>query len=64
MQKHICALAIARMCGMHEDMSNDHLYALYTTLKLRYEHGLMHFGQQLLSTDLGPSDTYTLLAGM
>lgn len=63
MQKHICAVAFSRMCGIHEEMSIEHLYVLYTTLKLHYEHGLMHFGMNRLSTDLGPSDSYMLIAG-
>ncbi|XP_034485677.1 phagocyte signaling-impaired protein [Drosophila innubila] len=62
MQKHICALQISRMCGVHIELSVDHLLALYTALKLHYEHGYSSFGKQLLSTEMGPSDPYALLA--
>ncbi|XP_060647501.1 LOW QUALITY PROTEIN: phagocyte signaling-impaired protein [Drosophila nasuta] len=62
MQKHICALQISRMCGVHIELSVDHLLAFYTALKLHYEHGYSSFGTQLLSTEMGPSDPYALLA--
>lgn len=62
MQKHICALQISRMCGAHIELSTDHLLAFYTALKLHYEHGYSAFGKQLLSTEMGPSDPYALLA--
>ncbi|KAH8369259.1 hypothetical protein KR009_006031 [Drosophila setifemur] len=62
MQKHICALQISRMCGSHMELSVDHLLAFYTALKLHYEHGRSTFGKKLLSTEMGPSDPYALLA--
>ncbi|XP_067645429.1 phagocyte signaling-impaired protein isoform X2 [Eurosta solidaginis] len=62
MQKHICALQISRICGTHLDMETEHMLALYTALKLHYEHGLSAFGNNLLPTDMGPSDPYALLA--
>lgn len=64
MQKHITALQLARICGSHKLLQSDHLLALFTTLKLHYEHGLSNFGKDLLATDMGPSDLYSLLAGM
>lgn len=63
MQKHICALQISRICGSHLDLKLEHLLAFYTALKLHYEHGLSSFGKNLLTTDMGPSDSYALLAG-
>lgn len=63
MQQHICSLQISRFCGAHSTLSAEHLTALYTALSLHYEHGLNAFGISLLSTDLGPSDPYALLAG-
>lgn len=63
MQKHITALQLARICGAHKLLEPDHLLALFTTLKLHYEHGLSNFGKDLLATDMGPSDLYALLAG-
>lgn len=62
MQKHICALQISRMCGAHAALSSELLSALYTALTLHYEHGMNAFGANLLSTDMGPSDPYALLA--
>lgn len=62
MQKHICALQISRMCGVHIELPTDHLVAFYTALKLHYEHGHSSFGRELLSTEMGPSDPYALLA--
>ena len=62
MQKHICSLQISRVCGAHA-LSVDHLTALYTAFSLHYEHGLSAFGMDLLPTDLGASDPYSLLAG-
>ncbi|ALC47317.1 psidin [Drosophila busckii] len=62
MQQHICALQISRMCGVHIELTKDHLLAFYTALKLHYEHGHSAFGKQLLSTEMGPSDPYALLA--
>ncbi|XP_002000593.4 phagocyte signaling-impaired protein [Drosophila mojavensis] len=62
MQKHICALQISRMCGAHIELSTDHMIAFYTALKLHYEHGHSTFGKELLSTEMGPSDPYALLA--
>lgn len=62
MQKHICSLQLSRMCGSNIGLSQEHLLALYTALRLHYEHGLSAFGQNLLSTDMGPSDPYSLLA--
>ncbi|KAL5273927.1 NAA25 family protein [Megaselia abdita] len=62
MQKHITALQLARICGAHKLLESDHLLALFTTLKLHYEHGLSNFGKDLLATDMGPSDLYALLA--
>ncbi|KAH8278391.1 hypothetical protein KR018_001551 [Drosophila ironensis] len=62
LQKHICALQITRMCGSHTELSTDHLLALYTAMKLHYEHGRCTFGKKLLSTEMGPSDPYALLA--
>lgn len=63
MQRHICSLQIARFCGAHAALSEEHLSALYTALSLHYEHGYNTFGQGLLPTDMGPSDPYALLAG-
>lgn len=63
MQKHICALQISRICGAHAALSTDHLNALFTALSLHYEHGVGAFGANLLSTDIGSSDPYALLAG-
>lgn len=63
MQKHICALQVSRICGAHIDLKTEHLLAYYTALKLHYEHGKSTFGQNLLPTDMGPSDPYALLAG-
>lgn len=62
MQRHICSLQIARFCGAHAALSEEHLSALYTALSLHYEHGYNTFGQGLLPTDMGPSDPYALLA--
>lgn len=62
MQKHICSLQISRICGAHA-LSSAHLVALYTAFSLHYEHGMSAFGMDLLPTDLGPSDSYALLAG-
>uniref|UniRef100_A0A1I8P4E4 N-terminal acetyltransferase B complex subunit MDM20 homolog n=1 Tax=Stomoxys calcitrans TaxID=35570 RepID=A0A1I8P4E4_STOCA len=62
MQKHICALQVSRICGVHLDTDIEHRLAFYTSLKLRYEHGLSNFGKDLLPTDMGPSDPYALLA--
>lgn len=63
MQRHICSLQIARFCGAHAALTEEHLTALYTALTLHYEHGFSAFGQGLLPTDMGPSDPYALLAG-
>lgn len=62
MQKHICSLQVSRICGAHA-LSGEHLTALYTAFSLHYEHGMTAFGMGLLPTDLGPSDSYALLAG-
>lgn len=62
MQKHICSLQISRICGAHS-LNSEHLAALYTALSLHYEHGLTAFGIETLPTDMGPSDSYALLAG-
>ncbi|XP_075146242.1 phagocyte signaling impaired [Haematobia irritans] len=62
MQKHICALQVSRICGLHLDKDINHRLAFFTSLKLRYEHGLSNFGKDLLPTDMGPSDAYALLA--
>ncbi|XP_055546311.1 phagocyte signaling-impaired protein isoform X2 [Wyeomyia smithii] len=62
MQRHICSLQIARFCGAHAALSEEHLSALYTALSLHYEHGYNAFGRGLLPTDMGPSDPYALLA--
>ncbi|KAL9698055.1 hypothetical protein quinque_001496 [Culex quinquefasciatus] len=62
MQRHICSLQIARFCGAHAALTEEHLTALYTALTLHYEHGFSAFGQGLLPTDMGPSDPYALLA--
>lgn len=62
MQRHICSLQIARFCGAHAALTEEHLTALYTALSLHYEHGFNAFGQGLLPTDMGPSDPYALLA--
>ena len=61
---HICALQISRICGSQINLKIEHLLAFYTALKLHYEHGKSTFGQNLLPTDMGPSDAYALLAGM
>lgn len=62
MQKHICSLQISRICGGHA-LNAEHLVALYTAFSLHYEHGLTAFGNNCLPTDMGPSDSYALLAG-
>lgn len=62
MQKHICSLQVSRICGAHA-LSAEHLAALYTAFSLHYEHGTTAFGSDLLPTDMGPSDSYALLAG-
>jgi len=63
LQKHICSLQISRLCGAHAALSAEHLQALYSALSLHYEHSFSAFGSNLLSTDIGPSDQYALLAG-
>lgn len=63
LQKHICSLQISRLCGAHSSLSIEHLHALYSALSLHYEHSFSAFGKDLLSTDIGPSDQYALLAG-
>ncbi|XP_058059996.1 phagocyte signaling-impaired protein [Anopheles bellator] len=62
MQRHICTLQIARYCGAHEIVDEKLLHAIYTTLSLHYEHGYNAYGKGLLITDMGPSDSYALLA--
>lgn len=62
MQKHICSLQVSRICGAHA-LSTEHLAALYTAFSLHYELGTTAFGSDLLPTDMGPSDSYALLAG-
>lgn len=62
MQRHLCALQLSRLCGAHRNLSSDHLKALVTAFSLHYEHGYQTYGKNLLSTDLGPSDPYALLA--
>jgi len=63
LQKHICSLQISRLCGSHSTLSIEHLQALYSALTLHYEHSFSAFGKDLLSTDIGPSDQYSILAG-
>lgn len=63
MQRHICSLQISRVCCAHSALGTEHLQALYTAFSLHYEHGMNSFGINTLSTDLGPSDSYALLAG-
>ncbi|KAG5875825.1 hypothetical protein JTB14_017256 [Gonioctena quinquepunctata] len=62
MQRHICALQLSRLCGSHRNLSTDHMKALVTALTLHYQHGYQTYGKNLLSTDLGPSDPYALMA--
>ncbi|KAL7041448.1 hypothetical protein ACKWTF_000782 [Chironomus riparius] len=62
LQKHICSLQISRLCGSHSALSIEHLQALYSALTLHYEHSFSAFGKDLLSTDIGPSDQYSILA--
>ncbi|XP_055609943.1 phagocyte signaling-impaired protein, partial [Uranotaenia lowii] len=62
MQRHICSLQIARFCGAHATLNDEHLSELYTALSLHYEYAFNVFGQGLLPTDMGPSDPYVLLA--
>lgn len=62
MQRHICALQLSRLCGSHLNLSSDHLKALITALSLHYQHGYQTYGKNLLSTDLGPSDPYAIMA--
>jgi N-terminal acetyltransferase B complex non-catalytic subunit len=62
MQRHLCALQLSRLCGAHRNLTSDHLKALVTAFSLHYEHGYQTYGTDLLSTDLGPSDPYALLA--
>lgn len=62
MQRHICALQLARLCGGHRNLSVEHLRALVTALSLHYQHGYQTYGTNLLPTDMGPSDHYALLA--
>jgi N-acetyltransferase B complex (NatB) non catalytic subunit len=56
-------LQISRFCGTHSSLSVEHLLALYSALSLHYEHSFSAFGKDLLSTDIGPSDQYAILAG-
>lgn len=63
MQKHICSLQISRICNAHESLTNEHMNALYTAFILHYEHGRSAFGQHILPTDIGSSDSYALIAG-
>lgn len=63
MRKHICSLQVSRICGAHSDLSVEHMSGLYTVLSLHYEHGMSEFGKNLLTTDFGPSDLYSILAG-
>ncbi|CAH1985848.1 unnamed protein product [Acanthoscelides obtectus] len=62
MQRHICALQLARLCGSHRNLPADHLKALVTALSLHYQHGYQAYGKNLLPTDLGASDPYALIA--
>lgn len=62
MQRHICAIQLARLCGSHKSLSEDHLKALVTALFLHYQHGYQTYGSNLLPTDQGPSDPYVLIA--
>ncbi|XP_074040327.1 phagocyte signaling impaired [Leptinotarsa decemlineata] len=62
MQRHICALQLSRLCGGHKNLSVDHMKALVTAFTLHYQHGYQTYGKNLLTTDLGPSDLYTLMA--
>ncbi|KAJ8975262.1 hypothetical protein NQ317_008828 [Molorchus minor] len=62
MQRHLCALQLSMLCGSHRNLSADHLKALITALSLHYQHGYQSYGKNLLSTDLGPSDPYALMA--
>lgn len=62
MQRHICALQLSRLCGGHRNLSSEHLKALITALSLHYQHGYQTYGKNLLTTDLGPSDPYALMA--
>ncbi|XP_049535550.1 phagocyte signaling-impaired protein [Anopheles darlingi] len=62
MQRHICTLQIARYSGAHSIVSEELLHAISTSLSLHYEHGYNAYGMGLLTTDMGPSDSYALLA--
>ncbi|XP_028138711.2 phagocyte signaling-impaired protein [Diabrotica virgifera virgifera] len=62
MQRHISALQLSRLCGGHRNLQPDHLRALITALSLHYQHGFQTYGENLLPTDLGPSDPYALMA--
>uniref|UniRef100_A0A2M4AKV0 Phagocyte signaling-impaired protein n=1 Tax=Anopheles triannulatus TaxID=58253 RepID=A0A2M4AKV0_9DIPT len=62
MQRHICTLQIARYSGAHSIVSEELLSAIATSLSLHYEHGYNAYGMGLLTTDMGPSDSYALLA--
>ena len=62
MQKHICSLQISRICGA-QVLQAEHLEAVYMAFSLHYELGKTAFGANLLPTDMGPSDSYALLAG-
>lgn len=62
MQRHLCALQLSRLCGTHRSLSGDHQRALVKALSLHYQHGYERYGTNLLSTDLGPSDHYAILA--
>nr|CAI5836675.1 unnamed protein product [Callosobruchus analis] len=62
MQRHICALQLARLCGSHRNLPADHLKALVTALSLHYQHGYQAYSKNLLPTDLGASDPYALIA--
>jgi N-terminal acetyltransferase B complex non-catalytic subunit len=44
-------------------LSVEHLQALYSALTLHYEHSFSAFGKDLLTTDIGASDQYAILAG-
>ncbi|GAB0092928.1 Phagocyte signaling-impaired protein [Sergentomyia squamirostris] len=62
MQKHICSLQISRYVGVHAILGTEHLVALHTALSLHYEHGVSAFMQNVMPSEIGPSDPYALLA--
>ncbi|XP_066144404.1 phagocyte signaling-impaired protein [Euwallacea fornicatus] len=62
MLSHIGSIQLARLCGAHRNLPQEHLQTLVTALILHYRHGYQAHGKGLTSTDFGPSDNYSILA--